>query len=435
MMRARLTALLILLLTLPLVEAADLLQVYDLALQNDAQLRGARASRNAAMEAKPQARALLLPNLSLSAGADRIHTDSENATTGKTHSDYTSKSASINLVQPLIRADYWIQLGQANEEVAKAELEFSAAEQEMIIRVAQAYFDVLSAEDSLRFSQAEDTAISRQLDQAKQRFEVGLIAITSVHEAQAAYDQSQADLIAAENGLDNAWEALREIVKERMPSLSSLVDDLPMNPPQPEDIEQWSSSAQQQNLAIRAAVKDAAIARKNVSLQNAGHLPSLDLVGSKSVSRTDLSTGTDSDSSSVGLQLSMPLFSGGAVLSRSREARYSLEAAQEGLDAERRSVERQVRDAYRGVLASISQVEALKAGMISAQSALEATEVGFEVGTRTMVDVLSAQRDLYRIRSSYADVRYNYIMSGLLLKQAAGTLSQEDLAQVNSWLK
>jgi outer membrane protein len=208
-----------------------------------------------------------------------------------------------------------------------------------------------------------------------------------------------------------------------------------MNPPEPDDIEQWSSAAQQQNLSILASMKDAAIARKNLSLQNAGHLPTLNLVGSRSLSHTDdLPTRVDSDSSSVGLQLSMPLFSGGAVLSRSREARYELEAAQEGLDAQRRSVERQVRDAYRGVLASISQVEALKASTVSAQSALEATEVGFEVGTRTMVDVLSAQRDLYRIRSSYADVRYNYIMSGLLLKQAAGTLSQEDLVQVNSWL-
>jgi outer membrane protein len=422
-------------LTLPLivssVQAADLLQIYDLALENDAQLRGARASRNAAMEAKPQARALLLPNLSLSAGANRINTDNESGSS----SEYTSKTASVDLVQPLIRVDYWIQLGQANQQVAKAELEFAAAEQEMITRVAQAYFDVLSAQDSLEFSKAETTAISRQLDQAKQRFDVGLIAITSVHEAQAAYDQSRADLIVAENGLNSAREALREIIKEGAPTLSTLTAELPMNPPEPDDIEQWSSAAQQQNLSILASMKDAAIARKNLSLQNAGHLPTLNLVGSRSLSHTDdLPTRVDSDSSSVGLQLSMPLFSGGAVLSRSREARYELEAAQEGLDAQRRSVERQVRDAYRGVLASISQVEALKASTVSAQSALEATEVGFEVGTRTMVDVLSAQRDLYRIRSSYADVRYNYIMSGLLLKQAAGTLSQEDLVQVNSWL-
>jgi outer membrane protein len=431
MKRAVLTVVLTLPLIVSSVQAADLLQIYDLALENDAQLRGARASRNAAMEAKPQARALLLPNLSLSAGANRINTDNESGSS----SEYTSKTASVDLVQPLIRADYWIQLGQANQQVAKAELEFAAAEQEMITRVAQAYFDVLSAQDSLKFSKAETTAISRQLDQAKQRFDVGLIAITSVHEAQAAYDQSRADLIVAENGLNSAREALREIIKEGAPTLSTLTDDLPMNPPQPDDIEMWSSAAQQQNLAILAAMKDTAIARKNLSLQNAGHLPTLDLVGSRSLSHTDdLPTGTDSDSSSVGVQLSMPLFSGGAVLSRSREARYELEAAQEGLDAQRRAVERQVRDAYRGVLASISQVEALKASTVSAQSALEATEVGFEVGTRTMVDVLSAQRDLYRIRSSYADVRYNYIMSGLLLKQAAGTLTKEDLVQVNGWL-
>ncbi len=411
----------------------NLIQVYESALTNDAQIRAARASRNSAMEAKPQARAQLLPTIGLSADAYEVHSDIKD--TGGGTEDYDSSSASISLSQPIFRREYWIQLTQADQQVERAEAQLSSAEQTLMVRTAQAYFGVLSAQDSLEFAKAETEAISRQLDQAKQRFEVGLIAITAVHEAQAAYDQSRADLIAAENALGDAWEALREIIHVRVSSLASLTPELPLNPPQPQDIEQWSGMAQQQNLDILATQKNMEIARENVSLQGAGHLPTLDLVGSHSVDRTGSSLGTDADTSSIGVELNIPLFAGGGVVSRTRQAEYDLEVAQEGLDAKRRAVDRQVRDAYRGVLASISQVEALKASTLSAQSALEATEAGFEVGTRTMVDVLSSQRDLYRTRSNYANVRYNYILSGLLLKQAAGILTRNDLEQVNSWLQ
>jgi outer membrane protein len=411
----------------------DLMQVYEAALENDAQIRAARATRNSTLEEKPQAVAQLLPTLGLSADANQVHREVKE--TGGGSETYDNSSASLSLSQPIYRHEYWVQLEQADQQVAKAEAEYAAAEQELMVRTAQAYFDVLAAQDSLEFAQAETEAISRQLDQAKQRFDVGLIAITAVHEAQAAFDQSRADLIAAENALGDAWEALREIIKQKPASLSVLTEDLPLNAPVPQNIDEWSGKAQQQNLSIRAAEKDTEIARENISLQRAGHLPTLDLVGSHTVSRTDLSTGSDVDSSSIGVQLNLPLFAGGSVVSRTRQAEYDLEAAQEGLDAQRRSVERQVRDAYRGVLASISQVEALKASTVSAQSALEATEAGFEVGTRTMVDVLSAQRDLYQTRSNYSNVRYNYILSGLLLKQAAGILTQDDLKQINSWLR
>jgi outer membrane protein len=409
------------------------MQVYEAALNNDAQIRAARATRNSTLEEKPQAVAQLLPTIGLSGDVNRVHRDVEDSGGGS--ETYENSSATLSLSQPIYRHEYWAQLEQADQQVAKAEAEYAAAEQELMVRTAQVYFDVLAAQDSLEFAKAETEAISRQLDQAKQRFDVGLIAITAVHEAQAAYDQSRADLIAAENTLGDAWEALREIIKQKPASLSVLTEDLPLNPPVPQNIEEWSGRAQQQNLAIRAAEKDAVIARENISVQRAGHLPTLDLVGSHTVSRTDLSTGTDVDTSSIGVELNLPLFAGGSVVSRTRQAKYDLEAAQEGLDAQRRSVDRQVRDAYRGVLAGISQVEALKASTVSAQSALEATEAGFEVGTRTMVDVLSAQRDLYQTRSNYSNVRYNYILSRLLLKQAAGTLTQQDLEQINGWLR
>ena len=312
---------------------------------------------------------------------------------------------------------------------------FAAAEQDLIVRTAQAYFDILSAQESLEFANAETAAIGRQLEQAKQRFDVGLIAITAVHEAQAAYDQSRADLIQAENDLDNAREALYEITKSKLNRLAALDKNLVLSRPVPDNIEQWGSKALDQNLSVKAAEKATAIARSNVKVKQSGHLPSLDLVGSHSRNRYVDSLSSDTNNSSIGIQLTVPLFAGGAVNSQTRQARYDLEASQENLDKERRSVIRQVRDAYRGVLASISSVKALKASTVSTRSALEATEAGYEVGTRTIVDVLNSQRDLYRSLKNYANVRYNYIMSGLRLKQAAGTVSEQDLKQITAWLR
>jgi outer membrane protein len=409
----------------------DLLQVYAIAEQNDAQLRAAQATRNSALEARPQADAGLLPNVSLSGNLNRVHYDVQ----GSGSSDFNKGDLKLSLVQPVYHRELKIAVDQADSQIAKAEVTYAAEEQDLMVRVAEAYFNVLSAQDKLEFAKAENAAIARQLDQSKQRFEVGLIAITSVHEAQAAYDQSRADLIQAENSLDNAWEALHEITREPMASLSGVNEELPLSLPQPQDIDQWGNSAQQQNLSIQAAHYGVEIARRNIDVKRSGNYPTVDLVGSHSMDRTGSPSGSDSNTTSIGLQLKVPLYNGGSVASTTRQAQFDLEAAQENLDKQRRSVKRQVRDAYRGVLASISSVEALKASTRSAQSALEATEAGFEVGTRTMVDVLNAQRDLFRARSNYSTVRYSYVLSGLRLKQAAGTLSKQDIEQVNAWLK
>ncbi|MEW7979348.1 MAG: TolC family outer membrane protein [Candidatus Sedimenticola endophacoides] len=416
------------------IQAQDLAEVYALAQSNDARIQVARSTRDAALEAKPQAQALLRPTVSLSADASLVRRDVRRSSSATGTSTYDTQNLSLSLSQPLYQRSYWTQLEQADLQVAQAEASYASEEQSLIVRVAEAYFGVLSAQERLAFAQAENAAIARQLEQSKQRFEVGLIAITAVHEAQAAYDQSRADLIQAENDIDNAREALREIVGDGVGELDRVRETLPLDTPQPQDIDQWSDSAQQTNLALQAAVYSADIARKNVDLQRAGHYPTLDLVGSHALARSDSASGTDADTTSIGLQLRLPLYSGGAVSSKVRQAVLELEAAQGSLDQERRSVNRQVRDAYRGVLSSISTVEALKASTVSAQSALEATEAGFEVGTRTMVDVLTAQRDLYRAKSNYSSVRFNYILSGLRLKQAVGTLSAEDLDRINEWL-
>lgn len=435
-MKKRLASVLVCsLLWLPLVHAENLVQVYKLAARNDAQIRSAKATRDSVLESRPQAMASLLPTISLSADANRVHADILSSTSGGSSNSYNSSSLGLNLALPVYRRELWVQLDQADDLIAQAEAKYAAAEQDLIVRTAQAYFDILSAKDSLEFAKAETAAIARQLDQAKQRFDVGLIAITAVHEAQAAYDQSRADLILAENSLDNAWEALVEIIRRKVKSLASLDKNLTLSKPQPQSIERWGQKALQQNLSIRAAAEAADLARKNIKVQRSGHYPSLDLLGSHSRDRTTSPIGSDKNISSIGLQLTLPLYSGGAVTSRTRQARLDLEAAQGNLDKERRSVTRQVRNAYRGVLASISAVKALKASTISTRSALEATEAGFEVGTRTMVDVLNSQRDLYRALSNYAKVRYNYIMSGLKLKQAAGSVSMDDLKRIAVWLK
>jgi len=420
-------------------QAEDLLEIYQLALQNDAQLRAAMANRDSALEALPQAKAQLLPSVSLSSDANLVRTDVNSSSSSSALTDnpnnYATAGLSLNLTQSIYRKAYNVQLDQADRQIAQAEVTFAAEEQNLIIRVAQAYFNVLSAEDSLEFARAENAAIARQLDQAKQRFEVGLIAITDVHEAQAAFDQSRADLIQAENALDNAREAQQEIIMQVVDDLAPLAAELPLNPPQPQNPEQWAETAQTQNLSLQAANYGVDIARLNIDLQDSGDSPTLDLVGSHSLDVSNNENGTDLHTTVIGLQLNLPLYTGGAVTSRTRQARFDYEAAQQTLDQQRRSVNRSVRDAYRGVMSSISRVEALKASTISAQSALEATTAGFEVGTSTMVDVLNAQRDLFSARSNYAQVRYDFILNGLLLKQATGNLSTEDLKQVNGWLK
>jgi outer membrane protein len=294
---------------------------------------------------------------------------------------------------------------------------------------------VLSAKDTLAFAQAEKKAIARQLDQAKERFDVGLVAITDVNEAQARYDQSRANEISARNGVNTAVEALREIVANASQKLDGLKPKIPLVPANPADIEHWASVAQQQNPAIQSARLASEIAHKNISAQYAGHYPTLDLVGSLTRARSNSPYGSDVDSGAIGLQLAVPIYSGGGVTSATRQARYQYEAATETLDQQRRAVGRQVRDAYRGIETSISRVKALKATEVSALSALEATQAGFEAGTRTLVDVLNSQRDLFAAMRDYAQSRYDYVLNTLSLLQAAGTLSEQDVETVNAWLE
>ncbi|MCB1724560.1 MAG: TolC family outer membrane protein [Gammaproteobacteria bacterium] len=415
--------------------AADLTTVYGLAGENDPALRAARATRDATYEAEPLARSRLLPSVAVSGEANYTNQDVDSRVSGSYNDSFTSANGAIQATQPLYRKDRSVQLEQARDQVAQADIDYESATQDLVVRVAQAYFGVLSAQDTLEFAESEKKAIARQLDQAKQRFEVGLIAITGVHEAQARYDQSRADEILARTNVDNAIETLNEITLQAVQPLSRLKEKIPLDPPQPAGLEDWTKLALDNNPGIQSARYDAEIARKEIEVAEAGDSPALDLVGSYGINRTNADFGSDSNSALVGLQISLPLYTGGGVQASARQARYRYEAAQEVLEQRRRAVQTQVGNAYRGVVSSVSRVAALDAARVSAQSALEATEAGFEVGTRTLVDVLNGQRDLFRARRDYAQSRYDYILNTLTLLQAAGTLGEDDVTRVNSWLK
>ncbi len=360
-MKKSLLALSILLMT-GSVSGADLLGVYEKAVENDAQVRVARANRDASQELIPLARSQLLPNLS--AGGTAARNRIERKATGTTL-NYNNRSASVNLTQPVYRRDRWIQLDQSKSEVARADATLSAEEQALVIRASRAYFDVLAGQDGLEFARAEKAAIGRQLDQAKQRFEVGLDAITSVHEAQAQYDRSVADEVLAQNTLEQAWEALRQIIAERPRSLAILRDVIPLEPPSPADENQWSEWAQQNNPSIQAALHAAESARQNIEVQRSGHYPTLDLVGSYGLNRYSglpepvaaaSESFSDTDRGAIGLQLTIPIYAGGGVEASTRQARSQFQAAQDDLDRQRRLIEKEVRDAYRAVVLSISRV-------------------------------------------------------------------------------
>jgi len=420
------------------VQAADLYGVYERARDNDPAFRAARAEYDAAREAPKQSRALLLPNPSASASYTDI---SQDYTGGSTpDQDYVSKGYSLNLTQALYHHDFYVQLRQAKSQVAQATANFGSAKQGLILRVAEAYFQVLGAEDNLNFTRAEQKAIGEQLKQAKQRFKVGLTAITDVHEAQARYDQSVAQSIAAENRLAVSRESLREITGQYFRVLAPLSKQSPLIAPDPQNIDQWVDTARDKSLPLLAAEQAMRIAREEIARNRAGHYPTLDLVASQSHTETDGGafvsfTGRQTDDTRIGVQLNLPLYQGGLVSSQTRAAAYKYQQAKELYEQQQRATERQTRSAYLNVLANISQVKAFRQALQSTRTALEATEAGYQVGTRTAVDVLNARREVFRAERDYAQARYAYILETLRLKQAAGTLGEQDLVAINRWLK
>jgi outer membrane protein len=420
-------------------QADSLYEIYQLAQERDPTLRAAAAARDATLEVKPQSRSGLLPNIGLGGDVSRNMYDERNPAPGVTNPVYsTNQTYSLNLTQPVFRWDRWVALEQADNVVTQAQANYGAAEQELMVRVSERYFAVLGAMDALRLAGKEKESFGRQLEQAQQRFEVGLSAITDVQEAQASYDSAIATEIRAQDLLESTREQLREIIGEQRENLDPVRDsDFKLVAPEPQDQQSWVDTALQQNPSLAAARAGSEAARQQIEIARAGHLPTLD--ANASYSYLDSNFGgiraLERNDGAVGLQLNVPLYQGGFVNSKTREARSRFDEARELLDVTQRAIERQTRDSYRGVVTGISEIRAADQARTSRTTALEAAQTGFEVGTRTIVDVIDAQRELTLAELNLYRSRYNYLLSTLRLKQAAGTLAPADLDALGDWLQ
>ena len=406
--------------------AENLADIYALAKKNDPEFRSAKAALEAAYESVKISRGNFLPNVNLSAGYSDIDSDAAVSDSGGT------TSYSINFKQPIYRGENNANHSLNKNYVKQAEADFATAEQSLIIRVATQYFAVLGAQDNFEFSRAELQANSRQLEQTKQRFEVGLVAVTDVHEAQARFDLSKAQSIDAENQLNNETEALRAITGEYHTSFALLKSESPLTPPEPNDIEHWTKLALEQNKFLISSQHFAAQSRDSVNVQKSAHKPTLDFNASKSHSDSDAGT---TDTTSYGIQFNMNFFNGGSTSASVRQAEHNLTRAVESLEEARRSTQRNVRSSFLSVSSAVSQVKALNQAVISSQSRLKASEAGFDVGTRTTVDVLDARRELYNSQRLHSRARYDYILEKLRLEQFVGDLNEEDVNKINGWLQ
>ena len=420
------------------IAGSDLVSILEAAEQMDPEYREAQSAALAVAEGVPQARAdLWLPTLSFSAGTSRLRQDIETASIFGTGGQisFTTQNFRINLSQPIYHHDRFIALKQADHRVQQAQLEVLFARQELMIRVAERYFEVLAAQDNLVFANAEKESLLSQLDQAQQRFDVGLIAITDVQEAQAGHDRALASEISARNGVENANEALREVTETYYADLASLGESMPLVVPEPYDIEAWTDNALKNNLELSAALVASNIAQKEIGRQHAQHFPTLDVTGGHGWNEQGGRFGSTSvTQGDIGIEFNMPIFEGGRTVSSTREAQHDHQAAVERLEQTKRAVYRQTREAFLGVISEISSVKALRQAVISSKTALESTQAGFEVGTRTAIDVVGAERGLSEAKRDYARARYDYILETLRLKQAAGSLQPDDIAIANSWL-
>lgn len=417
---------------------ADLVQALTQAEQSDPLYREAQANALAIAEGIPQARAQLwLPELRFTAGGSRasqeITQDSPFGNDGEIA--FNSYDYQLNLTQPVFHRDRLVRLEQANKRLRQAQAELETAYQDLVLRVAERYFDVLAAQDDVQFAAAEKESLAGQLEQARQRFEVGLIAITDVQEARAGYDRALAQQISTGIALENAREALREVTGSSPDSLLALGESLPLVRPEPDDIDGWTATAMSQNLSIAAAQFGTEVALDEIQVQTAGHYPTLDITGSQGrFSQGGRFGQTQIDGGEVGMRLNLPLYAGGSVVSRTRQATHEHAAAVERLERARRAVYRETREAFLGIVSQISAIEALRQAVLSSRTALDSTRAGFEVGTRTTVDVVTAERGLSEARRDFSRARYNYVVQRLRLKKAAGTLTPDDLSAANAWL-
>ena len=415
-------------------QAMDLTQAYQEALAIDPVVAGALAQLNATREKVPQARAGLLPSLTGNATVNRQAVDTNLAP----RREFTTQNYSVNLSYPLYRMQNVETFEQSKLQVAVGEAQLAQAQSDLIVRVAQAYFDVLAAQDSLATIRAQKTAITEQLASARRNFEVGTATITDQQEAQSRFDLSVAQELAAMNDLEVKRAALAQLVGKRVPdNLKVLKPGVALQPPEPARETEWTEGARQNNYTVQQARIAAEIARREIDKQRFGHRPTLDLISSLGMSKNAAVNfvGVSSVSAGVGVQLSVPIYNGGAVDARGREAAALRDKSTFDLDNARRVAEQSARQSFLGVNSGLAQVGALEAAEKSSQLALDSNQLGYQVGVRINIDVLNAQQQLFTTRRDLAKARYDVLMNGLRLKATSGALVPDDLRRIDALLE
>jgi outer membrane protein len=409
--------------------AADLLSVYRDALVSDATYQAARAQYNATRERLPQARAGYLPLITGSANTFRNDIDFERVPDQR----FSTNGYGVTLSQPVFRMQNWIAISQADKQVLQAEAQLAFQAEELILRVAQAYFDVLLAQDNVALSGAQKKAISEQLAQAKRNFEVGTSTIVDTLEAQARFDQANAKEIADQVDLEVKKRVITVLLGKLPDSFVPLREPLALSEPKPNNIEEWVKASNDSSYTVAIARAGYEIAKQEIDRQRAGHLPTVDLSATWNNAHdpTTATTGVNTKTGAIGLTLSVPIFSGGLTQSRVREAVALRDKAEQDLEATQRTVAQTTRQLYLNVVAGIAGIRALEQALTSTQSQLDSTILGRDVGVRTSVDVLNAQQQVFQTRRDLQQVRYNYLLNTLRLKAAAGQLGEADVAEVN----
>ena len=439
--RCRLVPLLLLGLAASPAGAADLLQIYRDALANDATYASARATRDAGLENLPQGLAQILPTINATGFTQWNNVDiafrgvlPDSARQGNTN------AFTVTLTQPLFNWQNFQVYREAGFKAVQAEALFGQATQDLILRVAQAYFDVLASQDSLTFIQGQKVAIAEQLAQAKRNFEVGTATITDTHEAQARFDLAISQEIAAQSDLEIKKRTLQQIVGKFPEQLEPLKPHIELSAPKPNSMEDWASAASTQSYPVRAQEAAVEIAVREIDRVRSGHLPTLNLVGSAGTASQSLSTTAaantpqDSINRSIGLQFTVPLYAGGNVSSLVRQAVATREKTQQDLESTRRTAALSARQSFLGVTNGMAQVKALEAALISSRSALDSNKLGYEVGVRINIDVLNAQQQVFSTLRDLSRARYDTILNGLRLKSASGSLTDDDVEEINRLL-
>jgi len=430
------------------VRANDLQRLYETALGRDATLQIARFQRDAAVETRPQAIAALLPQVAASASATRERAGYDAAQLGSLQADEcdlnndataqhcygTARALGLTLSQTLWSYQAFSQLKEANSAAAAAEATLRGAQESLVLRVAQAYFAILSASDQLTTNQREREAFRVLLDQAKVREQTGVGPRSDVAQAQSFYDATEQSVIDAGNSLDDANLAMTEIVGARAASIAPLREEIPLAAPDPDSAEEWVASARRDNFDVRAAELKAEAAEHDISAQRGKGLPTLSLVGSASKLSQDPVLGGNQSLDTIGLAVSWPLFTGGSVASAVRQSRALYHEAAAALDAAQRDTERQTRAAFRDIVSGVQRINAARRAMESGREAVEASRRNVEFGTGTEFDLLNAQNNYYAAIRAYSQARYDYLTSVLTLKQQAGRLSERDLLAIDQLL-